>query len=106
LCPAAAADDVLRQSRDVELESTVITITHWHGGCIYPITKHEKGNVMDTSFDFQPVYPHHDLLIELCQVEMAIDGLSARADNERGALQPGLELRLQSLLEALNHLAV
>ncbi|GGY30010.1 hypothetical protein GCM10008098_24320 [Rhodanobacter panaciterrae] len=61
---------------------------------------------MDMSFDFQPVYPHHDLLVELGQVEMAIDGLSEREDNERGALQPGLESRMQSLLEALDHLAV
>jgi hypothetical protein len=61
---------------------------------------------MDLSFDFVPVYPHHDLLIELGQVEMAIDGLSLREDNERGALQPGLESRLHSLLEALDHLAV
>jgi len=62
--------------------------------------------VMDMSFDFQPVYPRHDLMIELGQVEMAIDGLSEREDSERGELQPGLESRLQSLLEALDHLAV
>ncbi|MFC5436614.1 hypothetical protein ACFPME_08595 [Rhodanobacter umsongensis] len=61
---------------------------------------------MDMSFDFQPVYPRHDLMIELGQVEMAIDGLSEREDSERGELQPGLESRLQSLLEALDHLAV
>lgn len=61
---------------------------------------------MDMSFDFQPVYPHHDLLIELGQVEMAIEGLSERDDSERGALQPNLESRMQSLLEALDHLAV
>jgi hypothetical protein len=61
---------------------------------------------MDMSFDFQPVYPHHDLLIELGQVEMAIDGLSAREDSERSALQPDLESRLQSLLDALDHLSV
>ena len=57
-------------------------------------------------FDFERVYPHHDLLIEVGQVEMAIEGLSTREDNERGELQPGLESRLQSLLEALDHLAV
>lgn len=61
---------------------------------------------MDMSFDFQPVYPRHDLMIELSQVEMAIDGLSEREDNERGELQPGLESRMQSLLEALDHLAI
>jgi hypothetical protein len=61
---------------------------------------------MDMNFNFEPVYPHHDLLVELGQVEMAIDGLSGRQDNERGALQPGLESRMQSLIEALDHLAV
>jgi len=61
---------------------------------------------MDMSIDFQPVYPHHDLLIELGQVEMAIDGLSEREDNERSVLQPDLESRMQSLLDALDHLSV
>jgi len=61
---------------------------------------------MDMNFNFEPVYPRHDLLVELGQVEMAIDGLSERQDNERGALQPGLESRMQSLIEALDHLAV
>ena len=61
---------------------------------------------MDMSFDFQPVYPHHDLLVELGEVEMAIDGLSERAADERSMLQPRLESRMHSLLDALNHLAV
>lgn len=61
---------------------------------------------MDMSFDFQPVYPHHDLLVELGQVEMDMDDLSEREAAERGALQPGLESRMQSLLNALDHLAV
>ena len=60
---------------------------------------------MDMNFNFEPVYPHHDLLVELGQVEMAIDGLSERQDNERSAL-PSLESRMQSLIEALDHLAV
>lgn len=61
---------------------------------------------MDMSFDFQPVYPHHDLLVELGQVEMDIDELYDRNDSERDALQPDLESRMNSLLEALDHLAV
>ncbi|HEY1589877.1 MAG TPA: hypothetical protein VGG00_09085 [Rhodanobacter sp.] len=61
---------------------------------------------MDMNFNFEPVYPHHDLLIEIGQVEMAMDSLDERADNERVALQPGLESRMQSLLDALDHLAV
>jgi hypothetical protein len=62
--------------------------------------------VMDMSFDFQPVYPHHDLLVEIGQVEMDMDGLYECDDNERDALQPDLESRMESLLEALDHLAV
>jgi hypothetical protein len=61
---------------------------------------------MDMNFDFERVYPHHDLLVELGQVEMAMDSLSERDDNERGALKPGLESRMNSLLEALDHLAI
>lgn len=61
---------------------------------------------MDMNFDFQPVYPRHDLMIELGQVEMDIDELFERNDNDRDALQPDLESRMQSLLEALDHLAV
>ena len=61
---------------------------------------------MDMNFDFQPVYPHHDLLVEIGEVEMAIDGLSDREDAERNELQPDLESRMESLLEALDHLAV
>ena len=61
---------------------------------------------MDMNYNFEPVYPHHDLLIEIGQIEMAMDRLGERADNERIALQPGLESRMQSLLDALDHLAV
>lgn len=61
---------------------------------------------MDMNFDFQPVYPHHDLLIEIGEVEMAIDELDDRADSESIKRQPNLESRMQSLLEALDHLAV
>jgi len=60
---------------------------------------------MDMNVDFEPVYPHHDLLVELGQVEMAIDGLSDSDDNDYGS-RPGLESRMNSLLEALDHLAV
>ncbi|MDE2155583.1 MAG: hypothetical protein KGJ97_09645 [Xanthomonadaceae bacterium] len=61
---------------------------------------------MDMSFDFEPVYPHHDLLIELGQVEMAMECLSEHDEKQRLVLQPRLESRMSSLLEALNHLAV
>jgi hypothetical protein len=56
---------------------------------------------MDMNFDFEPVYPHHDLLVEIGEVEMAMDGL-----DDCDELQPDLESRMSSLLEALDHLAV
>ena len=62
------------------------------------------GYVMDMSFDFQPVYPHHDLLVEIGEVEMAMDHLNDYDD--RDSVQPDLESRMQSLLEALDHLAI
>ncbi|MEO6801147.1 MAG: hypothetical protein ABI178_14510 [Rhodanobacter sp.] len=61
---------------------------------------------MDTSFDFQPVYPHHDLLVEIGEVEMAMDHLNEYESSDRDSLQPDLESRMESLLEALDHLAV
>ena len=61
---------------------------------------------MDMNFNFEPVYPHHDLLVELGQIEMAMDGLSERDDSARKMLQPDLESRMHSLLEALDHLAI
>ena len=61
---------------------------------------------MDMNFNFEPVYPRHDLLVELGQVEMAMDSLSESDDTERDVLQPDLESRMNSLLEALDHLAI
>lgn len=56
---------------------------------------------MDMNYNFEPVYPHHDLLMEIGQVEMAMDDSS---EDEGGASE--LESRLNSLLEALDHLSV
>ena len=61
---------------------------------------------MDMSFDFQPVYPHHDLLVEIGEVEMAMDQLNDYDGDDRDSQQPDLESRMQSLLDALDHLAV
>ncbi|HEY0199547.1 MAG TPA: hypothetical protein VGC19_13610 [Rhodanobacter sp.] len=58
------------------------------------------------SFDFQPVYPHHDLLVELGRVEMAMERLEEHDASERDVLKPDLESRMNSLLDALQHLAV
>ncbi|MEO6926751.1 MAG: hypothetical protein ABI129_08770 [Rhodanobacter sp.] len=60
---------------------------------------------MDMNFDFQPVYPHHDLLIEIGEVEMEMDHLSDY-NTDDDAQKPDLETRMLSLLEALDHLDV
>lgn len=56
---------------------------------------------MELSFDFQPVYQHHDLLIELGRVEMAMDHLEERSENERQALRPRLLSRMNRLRDEL-----
>lgn len=58
---------------------------------------------MDKSFDFQPVYPRHDLLVEIGEVEMAMDDLRDIYD---ASAEPDLQARMESLIEALDHLAV
>ena len=61
---------------------------------------------MDFNFDFQPVYPHHDLLIELGRVEMAMDHLDARSEDERQVLRPRLLSRISHLRDELQSLEV
>ncbi|MBV8156060.1 hypothetical protein [Dyella amyloliquefaciens] len=61
---------------------------------------------MDFNFDFQPVYPHHDLLIELGRVEMAMDHLDARSEDERQVLRPRLLSRISRLRDELQRLEV
>lgn len=55
--------------------------------------------------NLQTFYPHHDLLVELGIVEMAIERLDDGAANERAALHPVLTSRLSRLREELVHLA-
>jgi hypothetical protein len=56
---------------------------------------------MELSINFQPVYQHHDLLIELGRVEMAMDYLEERSENERQALRPRLLSRMNRLRDEL-----
>lgn len=59
---------------------------------------------MDFSVDFQPVYQHHDLLIELARVEMAMEHLEARSESERQVLRPRLLSRMNRLRDELQRL--
>jgi hypothetical protein len=61
---------------------------------------------MELSFDFQPVYQHHDLLIELGRVEMAMEHLEDRSEKERQALRPRLLSRMSRLRDELQRLEV
>jgi hypothetical protein len=59
---------------------------------------------MDTSFDFEPVYPRHDLMIEIGRIEMAMDHLIERDEVQQRQLRPRLESHMHRLLDALEHL--
>ncbi|HEX7814692.1 hypothetical protein [Dyella sp.] len=61
---------------------------------------------MEPMLDFQPVYSHHDLLIEMGRVEMAMERLQARDEQENLALRPRLETRMKQLRHALDGLPV
>lgn len=60
---------------------------------------------MNNIFDFQPVYPRHDLMIEIGKVQMAIEHLSARSEQESQQLRPRLESHMHRLRSALSQLA-
>jgi hypothetical protein len=53
----------------------------------------------------EPFYQHHDLLIELGRVEMAIEHLDERDTHEQLALRPRLERRMTTLQQAIASLA-
>ncbi|WP_114239506.1 hypothetical protein [Dyella sp. C9] len=61
---------------------------------------------MELSIDFQPVYQHHDLLIELGRVEMAMEHLEDRSEKERQSLRPRLLSRMSRLRDELQRLEV
>ncbi len=57
------------------------------------------------NIDFEPVYPRHDLMIEIGLVEMAMEHLAATNEPERVQLRPRLESRMNRLRDELAHLA-
>jgi hypothetical protein len=59
----------------------------------------------DMEVDLETFYRHHDLLVELGKVEMAMERLDEVAANERDVLRPVLTSRLTHLREELVHLA-
>lgn len=60
---------------------------------------------MELSFNFEPIYQQHDLWMEIGRVEMAMEHLQERAEQDRRQLLPRLESRRHRLLEQLQQLA-
>lgn len=61
---------------------------------------------MSMNSSYAPLYPHHDLLMEIGQIELAMDDFDDAEGNEHDGRQPELQTRMDSLLEALDHLDV
>lgn len=59
---------------------------------------------MELNLDLEVQYEHHDLLIELGKVEMAMERLDDNTPGDRGTLRPILESRLTRLRSQLGHL--
>ena len=54
--------------------------------------------------DLEVEYEHHDLMIELGKVEMAMERLAENTPGDRGTLRPILETRLTRLRKQLGYL--
>ncbi|WP_266158446.1 hypothetical protein [Dyella silvatica] len=64
----------------------------------------DMGRIDFKQADFGWVHSHHDLLIEISKVEMAMEHLEARSEQERAALRPKLESRISRLRDELKDL--
>ncbi|HEU4669294.1 MAG: hypothetical protein KGN77_09440 [Xanthomonadaceae bacterium] len=60
---------------------------------------------MELSLNFEPVYQQHDLWMEIGRVELAMEQLDRRTEQERVVLRPRLESRRHRLLEQLQQLS-
>jgi hypothetical protein len=61
---------------------------------------------MDFPSEIAPVYMHHDLLIEIGKVEMAMDYLNQHDMARQQQLLSRLEAKMSHLRDELMHLAV
>jgi hypothetical protein len=64
----------------------------------------QKGNVMDNSNEFAPVYLRHDLMVEIGRLELAMDHLVERDPVQQEQLRPRIESRMSHLISELDHL--
>jgi len=81
----------------------VMQITLWHSRCI--ARGNRRGITMGANIDFEKIFPHHDLLVEIGRIEMAMEQLNARSPQERTLFLPKLESRMTRLRDALGQLA-
>ncbi|TCV92429.1 hypothetical protein EC912_107137 [Luteibacter rhizovicinus] len=56
---------------------------------------------MNAVIAIEPDFRHHDLLIELGQLEMAMEHLAVQSGSESDALRPRIEQRMAQLREVL-----
>ena len=68
------------------------------------VSEGQGATAVDINASFEKVFPHHDLLIEIGKVEMAMETLQRHAEQERAMLQPRLESRIVRLRTALQSL--
>jgi hypothetical protein len=66
----------------------------------------ERGDGMDFNNEIAPVYMHHDLLIEIGKVEMAMDYLNQNEMAKQEQLLSRLQSKMSHLRDELMHLAV
>ncbi len=56
------------------------------------------------SLDLNLIRQRHDLMVEVGTLELALDSLQQRKEEERARLLPQIHARMQKLNEALAHL--
>lgn len=57
---------------------------------------------MHSVINLEPLFPHHDLLIEIGRIELALEHMKRHDGSE---LQPRLETRMKRLQQQLDSLA-
>lgn len=58
-----------------------------------------------TTFELEPVYKHHDLLVELGKLEMAMEHLQERELSQQESVRPRLEQRMVRVRQEISQLA-
>jgi hypothetical protein len=58
-----------------------------------------------TAYELEPVYKRHDLLIELGRLEMAMEHLESRDEQQRAVVGPRLAQRMVRVRHEIEQLA-